>query len=278
MGATRTAAGSARSAAASALRIPGLQLAARVGLVARTVFYLVLAGLTMHVALDGGGGTQANGHGALTVIAAAWPGEVLIAVAATGFLLLGLVRLAAAVRDRDGSTGSRLTTGLQGLFYCALTSVPVSFLAGSSSTGSEQQQRRDTGEMLGFTGGRFLVGVAAVVVVAVAAWQVRKAVRTDFLDGLRLPRGRPWLRTLALWSGRAGIAARALVFLPVGGFLMAAAVDANPGQARGLDAELGAVAREPWGTWLLAVVAAGLVVFAVYSALEAAFRDLASDE
>jgi hypothetical protein len=269
---------SARSRAGAALRLPGVESAARIGLIARTGFYLVLAGLTAHVAADGAGGTQANENGALTVIASTGLGEVFIGVAAAGFLILGAVRIAAAIRDRKGSTGSRLTTGLQGAFYAALTVVPISFLAGSSSTGSEQSQHRETGEVLGFPGGRVIVAVVAVIVAAVALWQVKNAVRTDFLEGLRIPRRPSWLRPAVVWSGRAGIAARGLVFLPIAGFLMAAAVDANPGQADGLDAELGALAREPWGPAALAVVTAGLVTFAVYSGFEAAFRDLTSDE
>ncbi len=267
----------ARQAASSALQLPGLTAAARIGLAARTVFYLVLAGLTAEIAADGGGGKQVNSHGALSLIASTGWGEVLIGVAAAGFLVLGAVRAAAAIRDRDGSTMSRLSTGLQGLFYSGLTVVPVSFLAGSSSTGSEQQQHQDTSELLGFPGGRVLVTVIAVAVAAVAIWQIKGAVSTDFADGLRLPRDRPWLRRAAIWCGRAGIVARALVFLPIAGFLMAAAVDANPGQADGLDAELAALAHEPWGPWMLAVVTAGFVIFATYSAIETAYRDLTYD-
>jgi Domain of Unknown Function (DUF1206) len=54
--------------------------------------------------------------------------------------------------------------------------------------------------------------------------------------------------------------------------LTAAAVQAQPGQARGIDATLRAMALTPFGPWLLAAVAAGLVVFGSSSLCEARWR------
>jgi hypothetical protein len=267
---------SAKRSADRALRLPGLEAAARAGLFARAGFYLVLAALVADMAVNGGG-RQTNGHGALELVASTAIGEVLIGFAALGFLLLGLVRIAAALRDRASDVGSRVTTGLQGGFYCALTTVPVSFLAGKRSTGSEQSQHREAGEVLGLPGGRVIVFGVALILIGICLWQIRGAVRTDFADGLRLPPRHPWIRELTVWSGRAGIVARAFTFLPVGGFLIAAAVDVNPGKADGLDAELLTLSHEPWGSPVLWAIVAGLLTFAVYSALEATYRDLTSD-
>ena len=251
------------------------RLVARIGLVARTLFYLVLAYLVVDVAVDGGeGGPQANAHGALTLVARNTAGKAALVAAAAGFLVFGVVRVVGAVRDKTVDRWRRLTTALQGLFYVALAWVPMSFVLGHRQTGSEQQQHAETATVLRWPLGRELVALIGVVVVAVCVWQIRTALTRSFDDGLDL-RGQPRrVKQAVTVVGSVGIAARALVFVPIGVFLVVAAVRSDPRHADGLDAELARLARHAWGPAALAVVAAGLVVFAVYSGVEARFRDV----
>jgi hypothetical protein len=250
------------------------RIVARGGLVVRTAFYLLLVALILQVAFDGtSSGQQTNAHGALAAIAAQPLGKVLIAAAALGFLVLGLVRIAGAFRDREADTQQRLLTGAQGAFYAALTYVPLSFLFGSRSTGSEQAQRAQTATVLGWPGGRELVVAAGLVVIGVCVYQIRSALTQDFTDGLELRSAPGWVCRLVELAGSVGIAARALVFLPIGALLIVAAVQSDPGHAVGLDRELATLAHESWwGPAILCLVALGLLVFAVYSGLEARYR------
>lgn len=67
---------------------------------------------------------------------------------------------------------------------------------------------------------------------------------------------------------------RALVFLPIGVFLLLSAAHFDPKQAKGMDASLTALAHHTWGRALLGLVAAGFLVFAVYSVLETRYCDV----
>ena len=58
----------------------------------------------------------------------------------------------------------------------------------------------------------------------------------------------------------------------VGIFLIKAAVDYNPNKAVGLDGALAKLAHHSYGSWLLGVVAAGLIAFALYSLSDARYR------
>src|SRR4051812_9038081 len=274
MGATTTA---PRRAAAAVGDSRAARVVARGGLVVRTAFYLLLAALILRVAFDGtSNGQQTNAHGALTTIAEQPLGWTLIAAAALGFLMLGLVRIAGALRDREADTSQRLLTGAQGVFYAALTYVPLSFLLGSRSTGSERAQQSQTATVLGWPGGPALVVAAGLVVIGVCAYQIRSALRQDFTDGLELRSAPGWVCRLVELAGSVGIAARALVFLPIGALLIVAAMQSDPKHAVGLDRELATLAHQSWwGPASLCVVALGLLVFAVYSGLEARYRPVA---
>ena len=72
--------------------------------------------------------------------------------------------------------------------------------------------------------------------------------------------------------GTFGHLARAVVFGLVGVFLIKAAVDFNPKKAAGLDGALAKLAAASYGPILLAVVAAGLIAFGVYSLSDARYR------
>ena len=76
------------------------------------------------------------------------------------------------------------------------------------------------------------------------------------------------------WLGRYGGIARGIVFLTSGIFLVIAAVDAQPQQAKGIDSSLRALAATPLGPWLLVLVAIGLIMFGLFSCCQAKWMRL----
>lgn len=271
----------AGTAAASAgrRRRAGRSLAflGRAGLAGRTAFYLILTGITVRIAVLGGAnGPQADAHGALTLVSRPILGRLAIGVVALGFVLFGVGRLVGAWRDRSVSTARRALTVVQGLFYVALAYVPVAFLAGDAVAGTEQQQEKDTARLLGMPGGRWAAAAAGVILILVCAQQIRGAWQGNFRDGLDLQEAPSWVRRSVDAAGTVGITARALVFLPVGVFLIVAAISADPKRSVGTDGELLALSTHAWGVAVLAVVAAGLAVFVFYSGIETRYRDVVS--
>ncbi len=252
---------------------------ARVGLVARAGFYLLLAGLAINLLVgvegQGGGDGQANANGALTQVARAPVGFVLLVGAALGFAVFGVVRIVSAVRDDRHGRLRRLSTAGQGALYFGMALATAAFLLGSSSTGSEQQQRATAARVIGLPFGRVLLAAVGLVVLAMCAWQVVVAVRGHFADSLKDEMGERARRVTHV-TARVGIPARALAVAPVGVFLLVAAARADPQQAKGLDALLLEASRNPLGRVLVVLAAAGFAVFAVYSLLEARYRQVSS--
>ena len=66
---------------------------------------------------------------------------------------------------------------------------------------------------------------------------------------------------LVTQGGRFGLAARGVVIGIAGGFLIVAALRSDPEEATGLGGALQTLLREPFGLWLLGVVAFGLVTY-----------------
>jgi hypothetical protein len=83
---------------------------------------------------------------------------------------------------------------------------------------------------------------------------------------------RPAVWRAATVLGAVGSWARAVALVLVGAFVLSAAISFNPRKARGLDASLRAVADHPYGPYLLAAVALGLVCYGAYVLLEVRYR------
>jgi hypothetical protein len=195
-----------------------------------------------------------------------------IAATATGFLAFGVARIWGAIRDKRPSRGRRATTFVRGLFYVALTWVPLSFALGRHSTGSEQQQHRTASGLLHLPAGREILFALGLIVVGVCVHQLWTGVDQEYADGMATDRSPAWVRAAVRASGAIGIPSRAAVFLPVGIFFMVAAVQSDAQHADGIDRELASLSQHAWGTAVLGLVALGLAVFAVYSLLEARYR------
>lgn len=251
----------------------GLQLLARVGIAARGLVWLVIGLLALSV-LVRGGDQQTDQQGALRAIADRPLGTALLVVLLLGFLAYAVwLGLSAAVGHREEQGRDRLLargeSGVKAVVYLALAATVLRFL---TSGGGADQTASTTAELMGRSGGRLLVGLAGAVVVAVGVGMVVRAVRGDHMDKLdaaRLPAGR---RQLVARLGAVGQAGRGLVVGMVGGFLLDAAVRFDPARAKGLDAGLQTLAGRSYGPVLLAVVVVGLLAFAAWSFVEAAFR------
>jgi hypothetical protein len=74
--------------------------------------------------------------------------------------------------------------------------------------------------------------------------------------------------------GRLGYAARGVMFLPAGGFMMLAAVHARSAEAKGAGAALDWLKAHPYGAAILGVTALGLMAFGGFAFVEARYRSL----
>ena len=250
-----------------------LRAAARLGLVSRGLFYLLLAYLAAALAAGHSvRGSQVNANGALRAVSATPLGLVALGAAAVGFAAFGLIRLVGAYGDASTGRFRRLTTAGQAFFYLVMAATTAVFLLGRHTTGSAQQQDSTTAALLQHPVGRAALLGVGVGVVVVCGWQTWIALRGGFSDSLATGDAAPAMRRTITWVGTVGILARAAVAAPIGVLMVLAAVRSQAGDAKDLDQLLAGLNHSTAGHALVWVTAAGFVVFAVYSLLEARYR------
>lgn len=238
---------------------------ARVGLASRGLVWLVVGLLALSVLF--GNSERADQQGALRAIAGKPFGEVLLVVLVVGYLGFALWQgLNAAVGD--ASTKKRVGSAGKALLHAALAVSVVRFLASGQRQGGDQTQGL-TARAMQHPGGRALVAVVGLVVLGVAVYLARHALQGRHAKKIKtwkVPNGHG---EAVVRLGTAGYLGRALVLALVGVFLVQAALQAEPQEAKGLDASLKTLAGEPYGKALLAVAVAGMLAYALWGFVEA---------
>jgi hypothetical protein len=253
---------------------------ARAGYATRGVLYLIVGGLAA-LAAFGHGGETTDTKGALLELYAQPFGAILLSLAAAGLAGYAAFLVCRAVLDPEGEArgtwgpAKRAWWALIALLHAGLAAYALSTVLGTVllSHGDRDEARGLTAALLAWRPfGPWLVAAVAGGILIGSAYQLRcawTAKLDDYLDFSRLSAaGTRWLVRLS----RVGIAARACVGLAAGGFLLVAAVTSNPNQAKGFADSLSSLRAMPFGTWLFAFVALGLVAFGCYQLIEARYR------
>jgi hypothetical protein len=247
---------------------------ARPGLIARGVVYGVIGVLAVKVAV-GSAGKAPNQQGALQTIAEQPFGKVLLIALAVGLAGYAGWRLARAAighgaEERDRGL-ERLASAGSGLAYAALFVVAVKVVAGSGS-GSSGSPSKTAAGVLGWSAGPVIVGLAGTVLIGVGLYQAYRALARKFMEEANTEQMNRQVKRAYEALGAFGHLARMVVFALTGYGLLRAAIDFDPRKAVGLDGALRELANSSYGPFLLGIVAAGLIGFALLSTAEARFR------
>lgn len=140
----------------------------------------------------------------------------------------------------------------------------------SEGTGTDETVKL-VSQVMNMTMGRWLVGGFGISAILAGLYQIYAGIKPNFEQRFKAYALKPEQVTVARRMGRFGTVARGVVFGIAGGFLVIAAYHANPGEARGFDGALDFLADQPYGIWLLAIVAAGFIAFGLYSFIGAAW-------
>jgi Domain of Unknown Function (DUF1206) len=263
------AAGTARQVAKSR----PVKAAARIGLVAYGITYLLIAWLALQVAF-GSGGERTDQNGAFQTIASQPLGQTLLWLLAVGFVAVALWRLeqavfaTAGVQDQSEQIKKRLENGARAVVFAALAIIAARIAMGSGAQGTGQEAAAG---VLDWPGGRFLVGAVGLALLAIAVVKAKHGWEKKFLEEMSLPSDQH-ARTTVERLGQVGSIAKAVSIGLIGVLVVVAAVQFDPAKANGLDPALKALAGQPYGMFLLAIVAVGLAAYGVFCFFDAKYH------
>ncbi|WP_299613876.1 DUF1206 domain-containing protein [uncultured Tateyamaria sp.] len=247
----------------------GLKWIMRAGYGARGVIYVIVGTLAVFAAFGQG---QAQGtSGALATLQNEPMGLTALWAIAIGLWAYMIWRLTAATLDLEDhgtdAKGAFARTGqaTTGLIHGAIgLSVAGLALGGGSGGGAEDW----TAHVMQMPMGRALVGLAAILFIGAGAYYAKKGLTGDYKEHLRTA---PFTRKVDPVL-TFGLVVHGAIIVLVGVSLGFAALNASPDQAGGIGQALDTLRGVAWGRFVLAGAGLGLISFAIYNFVEAAYR------
>jgi hypothetical protein len=249
---------------------------ARLGYASKAVIYGII-GVFAILSLTNRGGTITDTSGALRVVLTQPFGRALLVVLAVGLCGYAVWRLLDAVADpdRDGTsaagTVTRIGNAVRGLVYGALGIEAFRLLDGRRGSNGDAAEMW-TARILQWPLGEVAIGAIGVIVAGYGISEVLHGIKGKHdkkVDWSAIPSD---IRSSALTISRFGVATRGGVIATLGVFLVRAAFSHNPDQAAGSRESMLRLGGLFDGTWFLALIAVGMIAYAVDQAVHARWR------
>jgi hypothetical protein len=252
-----------------------IETAGRAGYAAKGFVYVAVGGFATLAAI-GSGSTSEGSRAALREIAQQPFGRILLGL--TGIGLLGYVvwRIIQA-RYNPSSSGNgwkglvkRIGYGSSAVVNLALAWYALQVSLQSAGSGGSKQEW--TARLLAQPFGPWLVGAVGLAIIGAGLHLFYKAHNARFMKHLKSGRMSLKRETIVKRTGQFGLPARGVAFLLIGGFVVQAAIQTDPQEVEGLGAAFQTLANQPYGPWLMGVVAVGFVAYGVYCFMLARHR------
>jgi hypothetical protein len=271
MGSVSGKANRAVSEAASASRSPALRILARTGYVFIGLVHILIGAIALQV--DRGQGGQADQSGAIASIASKPGGPVLlwaglVACAALALWMVSEAFFKVRTETEPKEKLKRAGAALGKAVVFAFLAFTFAVFASGGSKNSSQSASDFTAKLMAAPAGVVLLIVAGLATIGAGAYYAYRGVTRKFMKDLQGPGSG---RAAVKWIGTIGYAAKGVVLAVVGVLIVVAGATADPSKSTGLDGGLKTLGSQPYGVFLLAAIAAGLICYGVYSMARARY-------
>lgn len=252
-------------------RVTNIENFARAGYLGRAVVYGLAGYLTLTTA--GSEGTT----GVLEQIKTMAGGAILLSLVGLGLLGYGIYRLYGALLDLQGHGSDakgiavrlgHAASGFAHIFLCYFAFKTAFGSSGGSSEGETAGQA--AGTLASMPMREILLGIIGLGFLAAAANQAVKAYTANFMRLLDAD-----APAMAKHVGRAGYAARAVVFAVLGWQIASAALSGDTRAVGGIEQVLDSLRTT---NWLYMAVAFGLLLFGLFSLVMARYRRIRNED
>ncbi len=253
---------------------------ARFGYAAKGFVYGLVGILALQAAFTQGG-QPTDQKGVLYKIIEQPFGQALLSFVTLGLIGYAMWRFLQAFMDADNKGTNfkglieRFGFGMSAVIYAGFAMTAIKLLMGSAEGSGEQSDQNAqnwTARFLSQPFGEWLVGLAGAVVMGLGFYYFYKAFTGKFRKELNIRQMTPKEEKWVMIAGRVGLSARGVIFTLIGWFLMQAAYQSDANEAKAIPGTLEALLNQPYGSFLLGIVAVGLVIYGLYMGVHARYQ------
>jgi hypothetical protein len=269
----------AEEAAGDAAQHPWIQTLSSCGFFAKGILYFVIGASAVFVSAGLRGGRIVDPTGALNAIGQLKFGGLILFFLAVGALGHGVWNILRGIGDVDDAGGKlfgilsrSLAVGL-GIFYFWLAIYTSAILfSGSSSDSNSDIEQSMTAVLIAIPLGILIVLFLGLGFLGAAVHEFVSGISGKYQEHYRLWQIGRHTRAFVSVLGAVSFTTRALIYLYISYFFLAAVFLLDASQAQGFDGALMALAQTRFGGTLLLIVGFGLACHGILAFFEAKYR------
>jgi type IV secretory pathway VirB2 component (pilin) len=253
---------------------------ARWGYAAKGFVYVLIGILAVMAAVGRGGSNNASKDGAAQMIFDQPFGKFLAVLVVIGILGFVVWRFVQAFKSKSLGNSqneilmNRARYALSGVIYLTFAITLIRMIQGSGGGGNGKQQF--IAKVLEMDLGPLLVALAGIGVMIAGVFQWVRAYKEEYMKKLSFSGLASGMRDNVRKIGKLGYAARGIVWLLVGFFLLQAGLQSDPSEAQGQGGAFQTI--EQWGgSWVLLIVALGVVAYGVFMFFKSRYYQVQSE-
>jgi hypothetical protein len=256
---------------------PWMRRFARFGYIAKGLVYGIV-GVLAALAAFGPKGNTTGTSGALQSISEMPFGEAalwIIGIGLIGYILWDFIK---AIKDpeNEGTDAKGLIkrTGyfISGLIYTNLAFGAIKLASNTGSAGSGNSEKTISAKLMEQPFGVWLVGLVGAIIIGYGVYELYSGAKEKFMSKFKTYEMNDKERKIARLSGKIGLISRGIVLSMVGFFFIRTAYTHNPNESKGLGGALTELASQPFGQFLLAIVAVGLILYGIYQIIKGRYQ------
>lgn len=258
---------------------PWVRRFGRFGYMAKGVVYSMI-GILAALAAIGPEGDTTGTSGALQSIATMPFGEVvlwIIGIGLIGYILWDFIK---AFKDPENegtdAKGIVKRTGyfISGVIYANLAFGAIKLASHTGTAGGGNSEKTISAKLMEQPFGVWLVGLVGAIIIGYGLYELFSGVKEKFMEKFKTYEMSAKERKLARVSGKLGLVSRGIVLAMVGFFFVRTAYTHNPEHSKGLGGALDELASQPYGQFLLSIVALGLILYGIYQIIRGRYQHM----
>jgi hypothetical protein len=258
---------------------PWVRRFGRIGYIAKGIVYGMIGVLAV-LAAFGPRGKMTGTSGALQSIAQMPFGEILLWVIGIGLIGYILWDFIKAIKDpeNEGTDAKGLVkrTGyfISGLIYTNIAFGAIKLASHTGSAGGENSEKTISAKLMEQPFGVWLVALVGAIIIGYGVYELYSGAKEKFMSKFKTYEMNDKEHKIARLSGKIGLISRGIVLSMVGFFFIRTAYTNNPNESKGLGGALTELANQPFGQFLLAIVAIGLILYGIYQIIRGRYQHM----
>lgn len=258
---------------------PWVRRFGRFGYMAKGIVYGMI-GVLAALAAFGPRGETTGTSGALQSIAEMPFGEValwFIGIGLIGYIFWNFIK---SIKDpeNEGTDAKGLIkrTGyfISGIIYSSLAFGAIKLASHTGNASDENSEKTISAKLMEQPFGVWLIGLVGAIIIGYGVYELYNGIKEKFMSKFKTYEMNEKERKTARLSGKLGLISRGIVLSMVGFFFIRTAYTHNPEESKGLGGALTELANQPFGQFLLAIVAVGLILYGIYQMIRGRYQHM----